>query len=211
MKKVWVLSDPLNAHQRLWSDSADAQADMSLRWAHIFILLVWSCAGSNIFLKIIYGIVFAIIHCIYTTVCHLENKRPVKCLLCFVIISIWNEKKKTFFFSVWLPIATWIHGSPYFIEMWAATWKNVPSDMCAQERLKSAYASMLHVSDHSSLSARKKTVSLAMQNAPSEDSDQTAQANLKLHLAHVYEGTFSDVALVCLCCLCWGFTAQSTQ
>ena len=41
-----------------------------------------------------------------------------------------------------------------------------------------------------------KTVSLAMQNAPSEDSDQTAQANLKLHLAHVYEGTFSDVALV---------------
>ena len=34
MKKVWVLSYPLRAQQRLWSDWADAQADLSLRWAH---------------------------------------------------------------------------------------------------------------------------------------------------------------------------------
>ena len=34
MKKVWVLSYPLSAQQRLWSDWADAQADMCLRWAH---------------------------------------------------------------------------------------------------------------------------------------------------------------------------------
>ena len=31
----WVLSYPLSAQQRLWSDWADAQADLSLRWAHI--------------------------------------------------------------------------------------------------------------------------------------------------------------------------------
>ena len=34
MKKAWVLSYPLSAQRRLWSDWMDAQADMSLRWAH---------------------------------------------------------------------------------------------------------------------------------------------------------------------------------
>ena len=34
MKKVWVLSYPLSAQRRLWSDWVDAQADLSLRWAH---------------------------------------------------------------------------------------------------------------------------------------------------------------------------------
>ena len=35
VKKPWVLSYPLSAHWRLWSDWVDAQADLSLRWAHI--------------------------------------------------------------------------------------------------------------------------------------------------------------------------------
>ena len=34
MKKAWVLSYPLSAQQRLWSDWADVQADLSLHWAH---------------------------------------------------------------------------------------------------------------------------------------------------------------------------------
>ena len=34
MKKAWVLSYSLNAQRRLWSDWADAHADLSLRWAH---------------------------------------------------------------------------------------------------------------------------------------------------------------------------------
>ena len=34
MKKAWVLSYPLSALRRLWSDWADAQADLSLHWAH---------------------------------------------------------------------------------------------------------------------------------------------------------------------------------
>ena len=34
MKKAWVLSYPLSAQWRLWSDWADAQADLSLHWAH---------------------------------------------------------------------------------------------------------------------------------------------------------------------------------
>ena len=32
MKKAWVLSYPLSAQRRLWSDWVDAQADLSLRW-----------------------------------------------------------------------------------------------------------------------------------------------------------------------------------
>ena len=34
MKKAWFLSYPLSAQRRLWSDWADAQADLSLRWAY---------------------------------------------------------------------------------------------------------------------------------------------------------------------------------
>ena len=34
MKKAWVLSYPLSAKRRLWTDWADAQADLSLRWPH---------------------------------------------------------------------------------------------------------------------------------------------------------------------------------
>ena len=34
MKKAWVLSYPLSAQRRLWSDWADAQAHLSLCWAH---------------------------------------------------------------------------------------------------------------------------------------------------------------------------------
>ena len=34
MKQAWVLSYPLSAQRRLWSDWADAQADLSLCWAH---------------------------------------------------------------------------------------------------------------------------------------------------------------------------------
>ena len=37
-KEAWVLSYPLSTQRRLWSDLADAQADLSLRWAHIHIV-----------------------------------------------------------------------------------------------------------------------------------------------------------------------------
>ena len=34
MKKAWVLSYPLSAQRRLWSDWADAQGNLSLHWVH---------------------------------------------------------------------------------------------------------------------------------------------------------------------------------
>ena len=38
MKKAWVLSYPLSANRILWSDWADAQADLSLRWSHSHVV-----------------------------------------------------------------------------------------------------------------------------------------------------------------------------
>ena len=38
IKKAWTLSYPLRAQPSLWSDWADAQADLSLRWAHSHIV-----------------------------------------------------------------------------------------------------------------------------------------------------------------------------
>ena len=35
LKRLWVIGYPLDALRRLRSDCADAQADLSLRWAHI--------------------------------------------------------------------------------------------------------------------------------------------------------------------------------
>ena len=41
MKTAWILRYPLSAQRRLWSDWADAQADRSLRWAHM--PFCWFC------------------------------------------------------------------------------------------------------------------------------------------------------------------------
>ena len=40
-KKAWVLSYPLSAQRRLWSDRVDAQANLSLRW--VDMPLCWFC------------------------------------------------------------------------------------------------------------------------------------------------------------------------
>ena len=55
-----------------------------------------------------------------------------------------------------------------YIYICAVTWA---SNVCAQRRLKSACACAQ--SDQSSLSAGRHLITLAIQNVPSEDSDQT--------------------------------------
>ena len=35
LKKAWLSSYPLSAQRSRWSDWVDAQADLSLRWAHM--------------------------------------------------------------------------------------------------------------------------------------------------------------------------------
>ena len=48
IKKALILSYPLSAQRRLWSDWADAQADLSLRWVHThFVGFVMSWLSSR--------------------------------------------------------------------------------------------------------------------------------------------------------------------
>ena len=48
LKKPWVLSYPFSTQRRLWSDWADAKADLSLRWAHShFVGFVMSRLNCN--------------------------------------------------------------------------------------------------------------------------------------------------------------------
>ena len=82
---------------------------------------------------------------------------------------------------------------------WAATCENVPSDKCTQLRLKSACISMQ--SDQSSLSTWKNFASLAIQDAPSEDSDPIAQMYLRICApSEVSDQTAHSCSLV------WNFT-----
>ena len=41
MKKAWIISYPLSAQRRLWSDWADAQADLSVHW--VLRSFCWFC------------------------------------------------------------------------------------------------------------------------------------------------------------------------
>ena len=76
----------------------------------------------------------------------------------------------------------------------AASWQNQQNGMCAQRRLRSAWASAQ--SDQSSLSAWRKLGSLATHWAHSEDSDQTGRMS---RLIWVFSGR-----TVILLVLSWG-------
>ena len=54
-KKPWVLSYPLSAQERLWSDWADAYTDESLCWANRSFCWVFSCCGWNIFILLFFN------------------------------------------------------------------------------------------------------------------------------------------------------------
>ena len=51
-RKPWVLRYPLSAQRRLWSDWADAQANLSLRWVHThFVGFVISWLNCYTYIK----------------------------------------------------------------------------------------------------------------------------------------------------------------
>ena len=71
VEKPWVLSYPLSAQRRLWSDWADAQADLSLRWAHPHLV----------------GFVMSWLIC--TIGRKYKNKPLLYCFLLFSIANLW--------------------------------------------------------------------------------------------------------------------------
>ena len=94
MKKYWILSYPLSALQRLWSDGADAQADLSLRWVHR--PFCWFChEAAQISTR-------GCKNCFGCT--DLKSKGPQ--------IHI-GEKKKTVVFVILLPIGAWAGNEPW--------------------------------------------------------------------------------------------------
>ena len=48
VKKAWVLGYPLRTQQRLWSDWADAEADLSLRWVNRSFCWFCHLAAHNV-------------------------------------------------------------------------------------------------------------------------------------------------------------------
>ena len=83
MKKVWVLSYPLSAQRRLWSDWADAQIDRSLRWMHshfVGFVMRWLTYTINLLSKMLSKIVYKNTHlpwaCLHTgifEICRLDT------------------------------------------------------------------------------------------------------------------------------------------
>ena len=57
LKKPWALSYPLSTQQRLWSDWADVQAVLSLRWAHLSFCL-FCRAAAHLFLQLCIQFIF---------------------------------------------------------------------------------------------------------------------------------------------------------
>ena len=54
LKKSRILSYPLSAQQRLWSDWADAKADLSHRWAHMPFRWYFDDAAQILFVPDVY-------------------------------------------------------------------------------------------------------------------------------------------------------------
>ena len=52
MKEDWVLNYPMSAQRRFWSDWEDAQADLSLRWAHMPFRWFYHEAAHKIWNKV---------------------------------------------------------------------------------------------------------------------------------------------------------------
>ena len=62
-KKAWFLSYSSSAQQRLWSDWADAQIDLSLRWAHMpFLVLSWGGSFLEYGYDLSYGCIWWYLH-----------------------------------------------------------------------------------------------------------------------------------------------------
>ena len=90
MKKAWTYSYPLSAQRRLWSDWADAQANLSLRWAHSH------CVGF-VMMQLIY--ISAWYQCNRSQVLFLGYRNRLS-----VLLQLWDGERR----AGWLP--SWTDG-----------------------------------------------------------------------------------------------------
>ena len=89
MKKGWILSYPLSSQRRLWSDWVDAQADLSLRWAHShsvgFVLSWFKSSGFHFFFFFCSSAGPSLEHCrTFSVACKISASLKPKTLLKFL-------------------------------------------------------------------------------------------------------------------------------
>ena len=141
MKKPRVLSYPLSTQRRLWSDWADAQADLSLHWVHI-ILLVLSWGGSHIdwnnnfnpFIILLQN-VWIYMHSVTLDFLRNSTAHFLMKNINTLLISISSQYQDIFYINM-----TALKVSPK-VNKWATSWQNQQNDLCAQWQLRSAWAS----------------------------------------------------------------------
>ena len=80
MKKACVLSYPLSAQRRLWSDWEDAQADLSLHWVHMSFC--WFCHEAAHFLPV---------QCLLTPLCLVYSSLLAMIIFIFIIWATSQE------------------------------------------------------------------------------------------------------------------------
>ena len=162
MKKAWAFSYPLSAQRRLWSDWADAQADLSLRWAHSHFVCFVMRRLSKLFSSS------------YFSQCTETNKMvcaPVKTQISLGICPVWsvfvlhsvvNQGSKVASCGqqrLWLDWADamadlslrwtlrsfcwfWPPAQIFLIQLFQSLYRNQQNDLCAQQRLRAAWASV---------------------------------------------------------------------
>ena len=97
MKKAWALSYPQSAQRRLWSDWVNAQADLSLRWAHShfvgFVTKRLICSMLHYVESFLWPELLTLVLCfclLLNTVCIVSSKRGKARTIKFHIIK-WKK------------------------------------------------------------------------------------------------------------------------
>ena len=181
----WGLNISSCGQRRLWLDWADAQADLSLWWAQR--PFCWLChevallsVSSNCRNDIQYSD-----RQVWASSGHLNQTTPkgLHCLsfcwhLFYGKITLFKLQQLVQLSDDFLSTSNFFHMRKHeFIctfqrhMIWAAAWQNKENDLCAQQRLRSAWASAQ--SDQSLLSAWRNLWSSATHPGHSKDSDQT--------------------------------------
>ena len=188
MKKAWVLSYPLSAQRKLWSDWADAQADLSLHWAHShFVGFVMRRLNYNCV-----TIANMIRHASrrwrkwssvpifwsrqnFAKLLLFFNSEPHSLYQTFEFLYLFNKQPQLSFILIFCNykfVKKHILKKALFI-IWAATWQNQQNE-CAPSKTQISLG--IHpVWSESLLSAWRKLGSLVTHWVHSKDSDQTGQ------------------------------------
>ena len=157
----WVAKDPRYLHADSEnSDWEDDQADLRLGWVHIhFVGFVMS--------RLVFWCQLKILSLGITVLHHYATLQAIRCKTLYTLVTEFSvcTSQPLKVLKVWLK--------------WAASWQNQQNGMCAEQRLRSAWASaqsgIRPVWSESSLCAQWVAKDPSFLQADSKDSDQTGR------------------------------------